>query len=328
MANDYLDSILFSYDEIEERQKIDGKNINDIQYYYHGDGVPELPQHYFFKDNDIFINKHHRFSYMPIHKHSFVELNYVYSGSCVQYINGEKITISKHQVLMMDKDIDQEIDYIGEEDIIINILIKDDTIMDSLLAYIATSENLATSFLFNASKSEAFHNNYIVFNLADNPYAINLLDSLIMKNLSNDRYKNHALTSLLSLLLPELSEAVEAEVHPSTAENDEILPILKYIDDHYDSVTLHSLGEHFGYNSNYLGNKIKTITECTFQELIDQKRLTIAKNLLTKTDYTNIVIAEMLGFKSAPSLFRLFQNYLGMSPSSYRKQFSERKNEV
>lgn len=38
----------------------------------------------------IYASKHSRFSPYPVHSHCWVELNYMYSGSCIQKINGKK----------------------------------------------------------------------------------------------------------------------------------------------------------------------------------------------------------------------------------------------
>ena len=65
-------------------------------------------------------------------------------------------------------------------------------------------------------------------------------------------------------------------------------------------------------------------TGATFQEMIDQKRLIEEhKRLLRESSMTIDTIAENLGYKSTPSLFKLFQNKMQMSsysiPSLFKK---------
>ncbi|MCC0782519.1 hypothetical protein IR152_05305 [Clostridioides sp. ES-S-0108-01] len=45
----------------------------------------------FSPDEDIMISKHHRFVDIPRHKHNFIELVYVYSGSYTQIVSREKL---------------------------------------------------------------------------------------------------------------------------------------------------------------------------------------------------------------------------------------------
>ncbi|WP_227858575.1 MULTISPECIES: response regulator transcription factor [unclassified Clostridioides] len=52
----------------------------------------------FSPDEDIMISKHHRFVDIPRHKHNFIELVYVYSGSYTQIVSGEKIVLNKDKI--------------------------------------------------------------------------------------------------------------------------------------------------------------------------------------------------------------------------------------
>lgn len=313
-----LNQKLHELDEVEKLQMIDGVNINDQHLDYDTLGIPKMPKESFFKEGDIFINKHHRFSYMPAHTHNFIEFNYMYSGSCTQYINDEKIVLHEHEIILIDKDIVQKIDYVGEDDILINILLKDDSIMELLKQHIGASSSIVTKFMYNASRMDAVHNNFIVFNIQDNEIAQNLLETMIMKAQETLPIKNQSLQLMMALLLSELSNNIEKEASSFSDDETNILPVLKYIDDHYASITLSDLSEQFGYNTNYLGNKLKEETGSTFKELIDKKRLDIASELLLNTNYTTEEITSIIGFQSTPSLFRLFKKHTGSTPLEYK----------
>ncbi|MCH4284784.1 MULTISPECIES: AraC family transcriptional regulator [Bacillota] len=320
MSTKMLDCILKELDDVEKIQVIDGVNINDQHLDYDTKDIPKMPKESFFKEGDIFINKHHRFSYMPSHTHNFIEFNYMYSGSCTQYINDEKITLQEHDLILMDKDIIQRIDYVGENDIIVNILVKDDSVIELLRQSISQSSSIVTKFMYNASKMDAFHNNYMLFKLQNNEIAQNMIECMIMKYFETSHQKDKSLNVMMALLLSELSNSIDQQTSHFTEEENSILPILKYIDTHYDQVTLSSLSKQFGYNANYLGNKIKDETGSTFKELIEKKRLDIAQELLVATNYSTTEIAEIIGFHSAPSLFRLFQKHFHQTPNEYKAQ--------
>lgn len=62
----------------------------------------ELLNDYFFKNKDIYISKHNRFADYPYHTHQFLELNYMYSGSSEQIIEGNKETLHEGELLLLD----------------------------------------------------------------------------------------------------------------------------------------------------------------------------------------------------------------------------------
>lgn len=318
MKQTQLDKMLYSVDPIEKVQKETGKNINDMHLDFVQTGTPKIPATTFFKDGNIFVNKHHRFSYMPSHTHSFIEFNYMYAGHCTEYINGEQIHLNTGDIILLDKDVIQRIDYVGESDILVNILVNDDSLITNLVNTLGQSDNLVMRFMINASKIKAIHNNYILFSTAHNDIAVNLINSLILKSQTADLNRNHIMNTLLALLLSELTRSIEQEAHDFKDETDSLPEILQYIDAHYQTTSLKTVAQHFGYNTNYLGNKIMAQVGSTFSELVVNKRLSVAKRLLVETEWPIDEIAHRVGYGSAPSLFKLFERYEHQTPSTYR----------
>ncbi len=323
-----LDKYLRTIDPIEYQQKKTGQNVNDISKSILANlekispdmTIPKMPRAFFPKNEDIVVRKHHRFSTMVSHTHDFVELNYIYSGTCTQYVNGQVVHLSSHSLIMLEKSIQHSIDYMDENDILINILLKDGNSINSILDRVSSSPSVVTQFMFNASKIDSIHENYIVFNFNDNQYAQNLIECLAYKGLNSDINKRKSMHALYSLLIPEFAKSIEKEAISFVQSKDNtILKILSYIDDHYKSLDLKKLAKHFGYNSNYLDNKIKRETGQTFQEIIDQKKLRLAISLLKETNMSTEKISQEIGYNSPISLFRLFKRMLHSTPAQYRK---------
>lgn len=78
----------------------------------------------------------------------------MYSGTCLQIINGERIEMEESDVVIIDKEATQRIEYTGQEDILINILLKEETLSTEILNHLASTNNLLSSFLINASKKK------------------------------------------------------------------------------------------------------------------------------------------------------------------------------
>ena len=104
------------------------------------------------------------------------------------------------------------------------------------------------------------------------------------------------------------------------SNDSNILEILKYIERNYSSTNLKLTSEHFGYNMNYLSNKIKSSTGQTYKEIIEQRRLYAAQDLLYRTKLSLEDISMKIGYKNPSSLHRLFEKYINITPIDYRHQ--------
>ncbi|MHC5249522.1 AraC family transcriptional regulator [Enterococcus sp. LJL90] len=314
-----LKLLLEKEDAVEILQRQTGKNINEMNLDYSHSIVPEIPNEDFFKKGNIFINKHHRYSYTPAHTHSFVEFNYVYQGTCRQIVNGEEVLLASGQVILMDKNIIQQIDTVGEEDLIVNILLNSATLTNDVLDNLGMRDSLISLFFIEASQQNSTHNSFMVFDLNDLPIAKKILEILIEKYLIAKNPNLGTLNFLLASFLMELTEAENVYTNKLfPAKKNQLYQILNYLNEHYTDTSLTDLSKKFGYNKNYLSNLIKEKTGSSFQELLDTKRLAVAQKLLSEGDLTISEISEKLGYKSIPSLFKLFKNKMGITPKEFQ----------
>lgn len=325
--NDELIALLNEIDRVEALQRKTGENFNEMNLDYNSSVIPKIPSSTFFDEGPIFINKHHRFSYTPAHTHSFIEMNYVLRGNSSQKINGEQILLKENQLILMDKEVIQQIDYVGEKDLILNFLIQDTALRTSFLNYLVTSENPVTNFFTQAALKNENHNRFLIFDLSEGSLARNLLTILATKFFRKDGNYQNSLNLLLGALLIELTNSEVLSSSSDFPPQTEIIEILHYINEHYTSITLYDLADHFGYNKNYLSNMLKAKTGITFQEMLDQKRLSEAKKLLQESDTAINEIAEMVGYKSVPSLFKLFQHRLHITPNEYRQRIRKARED-
>ena len=122
-----LDDYLFQYTKSEERHMLTEKNVLSKRYQFIPKAVFEGREIYQFTFNSLFenkyvcVNKESRFTYIPEHIHTVIEFLYVYSGSCTQIINGQKVVMEQGDICMLDTNVPHSIEYIGQEDILITI---------------------------------------------------------------------------------------------------------------------------------------------------------------------------------------------------------------
>ncbi|WP_461213655.1 AraC family transcriptional regulator [Lacticaseibacillus sp. GG6-2] len=313
----------------ERRQQTTHSNVNSLDLDYIHDPIPQMPVAHFFDNSDIAVAKNSRFSYVPAHTHEFIEMNYQFSGHSTQFINGEKIILQPHQLLLMDTAIVQQIESTGTNDLLINLLLKDDATVDRLFATLPATTNRITEFLYNAVQVNTLHNNFILFDLSDQPIAIDLIECLLFKGLNPIGDQQTSMTLLLLPLLLELpTTIIKSFTNFADVTHDRLLPVLDYINHHYADATLTAVSAHFNYNANYLSNKLRASTGHSFKELVDRRRLAVAQNLMIKTPLSLNAICEQIGYQNPSSLFRLFMKYLQTSPSDYKHQVTQHASAI
>lgn len=75
-------------------------------------------------DEDIVVRRHTRFINFPLHRHDYVEVFHVLSGSVTHIINDEEITVHTGELLFLNQNIKHEIYACGENDLAMKLLHK------------------------------------------------------------------------------------------------------------------------------------------------------------------------------------------------------------
>ena len=98
--------------------------------------------------------------------------------------------------------------------------------------------------------------------------------------------------------------------------------IREYIDCHYmENLTAAALGNEIGISQGYLSQLIKKETGKTYSELIQQKKLEKAKELLQYSEKTVGEIAQETGYSDYYYFTKTFKRLTKMTPSEYRKKY-------
>lgn len=101
-----------------------------------------------------------------------------------------------------------------------------------------------------------------------------------------------------------------------------IMFCLDYIDTHFnEKITLASLAEMVNLSPYYLAVLFKKEKGETFGTYLTHQRVSVAKALLSRTEYTYSQIAYSLGFCSQSHFIKSFKNETGLTPKIYRMQY-------
>ena len=278
----------------------------------------------FFVDHQIFMNRHARYFAMPTHSHEFLELNYLLQGKCTQWIGQEKIQMKQGDLLMIDPGTGHSIDKLGEQDILINILIKSDAINTKVLQRMAQRHSLITDFLLTVGKKNSRHRPYLHFSTADNQRISTCLSYLLADYFGDETPKFEKVELWLLVILAELEDIMSSEAG-ELPFNKKVIDALEIIDSEYASITLEGLGKQLNFNKNYLSNLLKQETGLTFKEWLTKRRLQKAYDLLIGTDKPIEKIVAELGITSPSYFFKIFKNEYGETPNHIRKKMHRNK---
>lgn len=138
------------------------------------------------------------------------------------------------------------------------------------------------------------------------------------------RYYGTLLNAMLTTFFIQLLRKYEKNVlfpNPRNKKQEEnLIFILKYIENNYKTLTLKELSVFFGYSERQMIRILKTYTGENFASLIRSVKLSKACELLRQPDIRLSDIINEVGYSNASHFYDSFRKKYGMTPSKYRQQ--------
>ena len=263
---------------------------------------------------------HRQYNYLleQEHTHDYIEMYYVFFGSCKMYIAGREVTLSEGDYIILAPHCPHRLESYRRENFILDLSVRG-TSFENLFRQQLSFDTVLSSFYRKIIYDKA-DLNYILFHTRGDKEIRTALKNIAMETNLHDIYNEILYTSwaniIFSLLLRKYSEDVETD---PPLETDDFSRILKYISDHYVTVKLDELSRRFNYSKPHICNLIKNNTGRTLTALVNAQKLMRAEMLLKMTDYSVKEITEMIGFTSADYFTRLFYRAHSMTPGKFRR---------
>lgn len=269
----------------------------------------------------ISIRPHTRFTDFPLHRHNYVEIIYMCSGQTEHMINGEMpLTLSTGELLFLNQHVSHAIKRAEWNDIAVNFIVMPE-FFDFVLEIIG-SDHILGQFLLNCLRQSSGYADFLHFKVADVKRVQNQMENLVLGMFEPDsgsRLVNQVSMSLLFLLLLGHIDRLNT-AGPGRASHALVLDALQSIQDHYQSVTLSTVADKHGVSLAYVSRLIKEATGKSFKELLMEKRLSKAEQLLMGTALPAADIIAAVGYENTSYFYRIFRERYGLSPREYRKQ--------
>ncbi len=274
---------------------------------------------------NITIVKTGRFFPVPMHIHPWVEIGYMYSGSCQHTIKDKTYTFTKGQLYILDSDTPHAIGYLGENNIHISIVLEKQYFTDSF--FTRFSENsILSKFLINSISKHTSHDNFLLFNSENNRRIHTYIAELLCEHINPSINSVDIINNYIALLFLELVNVYETDqIKPQLNHTQSnILPILKYIETNYKTCDLKSTAAFFSMNPNYLTTFIKKNTGYSFKQLIQHQRFQFINSQLLNTSLPIETIALSAGYENTTYFYKKYKEAFGCSPKEFRDKHNSK----
>ncbi|MDM5339552.1 AraC family transcriptional regulator [Fictibacillus enclensis] len=271
-------------------------------------------------DKMIMVRKHTRFVDFPKHRHDYIEINYVFHGELRQTVGDEKICLKKGELLFLNQHIDHEIEASGKEDIIINFIIQPQ-FFEYIFSFLST-DNWISNFIINSLYNSTQDGHFLYFAVAEVEIIQKVIGRIIDEIRNPSLLSDSSIKLYMGMLMIELikhSEKLKKNEHYSSRQFI-MLETMKYIDKNYRNASLYELAKQLNQSYHSLSKHIKNATNYTFKSLVQEKRLTIARQLLENTDLSIAEIVDRTGYDNVSYFYRIFRDKYGHTPKELREQ--------
>lgn len=265
----------------------------------------------------MMIQKHPRFSPTFEHAHSFVEINYCYSGTVPNFVNGHPYMMHPGDLLIMEPGCFHSMGLVEEDDILINMVLFPSA-MVTLIDKVIPGESELSRFLMNSLKRGFGKNNFVSIRTGENSSIVHTFNEIICEYLDENRTASEAITGFLVqelfARLWRLSEEQPERVEYGYAPDNKAVQILEYIRKNAVDCTRDSVARHFGYSGSRISNLLTEQFGKSFVALRNEIRLELIDKKLRTTDLPVQEIAEQFGISNQTHFYRMYREYFGHLP--------------
>lgn len=274
---------------------------------------------------DISVRKHPRYLPEIQHSHMFVEMAYVFQGTCTQtfYVHdqdsGERIDMKEGMLCIITPGVEHTIS-VFDDSVVINILIRTDTLKRTLTELVV-GDHALFYFFQNTLYGNGSHN-FMVFDTNQDEAIRDTIVAIMLELCEEKRYSQKTSMLMLGLLFTYLQRD-----HSNSIRFSEYAPagigyipqVISYMNYNYRTATVENIAEHFHLSRPYLSRIFKAHTNTTIIQALQRIRLERASELLIRTQMSVHDISEAVGYGDITFFIRVFRKTYQETPLQYRK---------
>lgn len=268
-----------------------------------------------------------RYVDIPRHKHEFMELVCVLCGQCEHIINGEHYINHVGDFTVIPPTIEHEL-HASPDCVCLTTKIRSSAFLEIFSDILL--ENSILAAYFTQMVKEPFYRCVLVLHCGSDDYIKDTMLRLYMQQTEQKPYSDKIMLGLWNVLLAYMLQNYQDTASflvSNVVEHEEMLRVLTYIYQNYQTITLAATAAHFHFSVPYLSSKIHRITGHTFSEHIKNYKLQRGAELLLSTNKKLEQICEQIGYMDTAQFIRSFKEAYGTTPIQYRNKFRNPKKE-
>lgn len=256
-------------------------------------------------DCNIEIEKLLRYIDIPAHSHDFMELVFVFSGTCYHTV-GEQCfqqgpgsftivnSLTKHNLLP------------SEDCLCLTTKIRSETFLNF---HIPNMPYFAIPICFDCGDDVFMRETFL-----------RIYDQQENKGCYHDEIIALLLQTLLVYCMQNYRDTLTF-LYSGPQLQGKMLDICNYMFENYQNITLRGLAQHFGYSESYLCKLFRNTVGESFSVIVRNFKLDRAQKLLQTTDMKLNDICDSIGYSDTTQFIRDFKKRYQQTPAKYRKQF-------
>ena len=247
------------------------------------------------------------------HSHTYCEIFYLKTGSCIYYVNNDMYHLIAGDVFIVAPGDSHSTSYEG-------------LVACERIVVCCELEAIPESFLNSHEdlKESLQRSGKVVLVKKGQLQLEGILSRMMEENNFPDEYSYELMTYYaqeLFLCLKRGGVFIYEKHKSRESYSADIEDAIRYIAQNYAlSITLEDVAKIINLSPTYLSKKFKKVTGMTFKEYVNYIRLKQASQALLTTDNSITEIAVDCGFNSSNYFKDLFRKVNGVSPRTFRKQ--------
>ena len=257
-----------------------------------------------------------------LHTHDFIEIEYIWSGSGMQNVNGIKYDVVRGDLLFLDYGDRHSYSPNGELGMF-NCILTPKFVSEQLINSENAMDILALSAFNDFNDSLNTIKPKIRFSGKDLLEIENLLAIMNDEFMSKQSGYLTILKSCLNIMLTKVFRLLKHgdRINMYSGITGIAPQVLKYIEKNYDKkLTIKELADISFLNPTYFSKVFKDCFDKTPGEYISEIRFNAAVKLLKETNKTIENISYSVGYKDKKQLYKLFKDFTGTTPVKFKKQ--------
>lgn len=255
-----------------------------------------------------------------IHKHTFIELVYILSGSAMHVVGDRQVPAEKGDLFIINYDTPHAFFPIGDEPLIAYDVTFTPGFLDKSLLDSVRLESIHSFLFYSLFPAQQLSPDVHISGFSYNTFG-ELFNKIYLEYINRENgYEALLRAYLVELIIKifrKMDSTVSAEqLSPQSRIVDTTLTFLKK--NYQKHLSLNDLAAQVFLSKDYFARLFRETTGMPISAFLQKIRIEEACKLLATTDYTVDRIAAMCGFGDTKHFYTTFKKHTGMTPKQYK----------